>query len=82
MTCPCCHTVAPADPLTGYDADDVCPSCADRDDICPDCDHVPCDCDTRCPDCRMPWRSKAEQESGRCVECEQDYYDLLRDEVA
>lgn len=29
MTCPNCGCWAPPDPETGYDADDICPSCAE-----------------------------------------------------
>jgi len=32
MTCPSCGAWAPADPVTGYDADSLCPTCAAIED--------------------------------------------------
>lgn len=42
----------------------------DDDDGCRDCGHSPCNCDASCPTCGWPWRSKAEEEVGQCIECQ------------
>jgi hypothetical protein len=31
MECPSCGAWSPPDPETGYDADDLCPDCAERE---------------------------------------------------
>jgi len=63
MTCPECGCTAPADPQTGYDADDLCPDCKDKS-WCIYCgDLIDHDCKYWWPYCSTTCAINAENES-------------------
>lgn len=55
MTCPNCGRWSPADPETGYDADDLCPDCAPLATRSPEFGGAVVTADDECEDDECPF---------------------------